>query len=247
MVTSEMLLLDCGCGSGNYLKAVRPLVKTGTGLEFNEGMIAQAVGKFPPGSGVEVVQGSITDMPFGDGSFDAALATQVLHHLVRGGSVGTGVVSFANVERAAVEVARCLRPGGVWVVSTQTPRQHVDGFWWSPVVPKAAAALATHFPPLGLLREILAAAGFSSVRKVVPPEPLVAPELYLDLEGPFREEFRNADSTWALVGEAELAQGLAMLRRKIDGGTAAAWLAEREGLRAAVGQTTTVIATKPLE
>lgn len=67
-----------------------------------------------------------------------------------------------------------------------------------------------------------------------------------DIEGPFKPAFRNADSTWALATEQELAAGLRMLREKIEAGEAEAWLAEREALRAEVGQTTTVIATKPL-
>ena len=36
-----------------------------------------------------------------------------------------------------------------------------------------------------------------------------------------------------------------MLRAKIGAGEADAWLAEREALRSRVGQTTTVVATKP--
>ena len=67
---------------------------------------------------------------------------------------------------------------------------------------------------------------------------------YLDIEGPFNPAFRNADSTWSLATEAELEKGLAMLRAKIDAGEADAWLAEREALRAKVGQTTTVVAVK---
>jgi len=50
----------------------------------------------------------------------------------------------------------------------------------------------------------------------------------------------------ALASEDELAAGLAGLRAKIEAGTAASWLAEREAARATVGQTTTVVATKPL-
>jgi len=77
---------------------------------------------------VELVQGTITALPFPDGSFDAAVTTQVLHHLVTREPT-TGAVNFSNVELAAAEVARCLKPGGCWVVSTQTPEQHVEGFW----------------------------------------------------------------------------------------------------------------------
>ena len=69
---------------------------------------------------------------------------------------------------------------------------------------------------------------------------------YLDIEGPFNQAFRNADSTWSLATEPELEAGLKMLRAKIDAGEADAWLKEREALRAKIGQTTTVVATKLL-
>ena len=151
---------------------------------------------------------------------------------------------FKNVGTACGEVSRVLKPGGVWMISTQTPQQHVDGFWWSPVVPTAAATLAKHFPPLPLLRELLERAGFDSFEAVVPPVPLVREDLYLDIEAPFSQLFRNADSTWSLATDDELAAGLKMLREKIEKGEGAAWLAEREALRAEVGQTTTVMARK---
>ena len=89
-------------------------------------------------------------------------------------------------------------------------------------------------------------AGFGEFSSAIPPEPLVRIDKYLDIEGPFNQAFRNADSTWSLATEAELKAGLAMLRAKIDAGEAGAWQAEREALRAKIGQTTTVVATKPM-
>ena len=251
---SEFLLLDAGCGSGNYLKALVPqVVSSGIGLEFNEGMIAQAEEKFKGGYGgesrVDIFQGSITALPFENEAFDAVLTTQVLHHLVKSPELSDRTVDmdFEAVALAASEVSRCLKPGGVWVISTQTPEQHEQGFWWAPVVPNAAKALAQHFPSMNLLKDMLKKAGFSSFSTVVPPEPLVDLALYLDIEGPFSQEFRNADSTWSLATETELEQGLAKLRAKIDDGSAQAWLREREAIRAEVGQTTTVVAIKPLK
>jgi hypothetical protein len=44
---SEMALLDGGCGTGNYIEALRRDVSTVHGLEFNDGMFAQ-VPPLPP-------------------------------------------------------------------------------------------------------------------------------------------------------------------------------------------------------
>ena len=234
--TSALDLLDAGCGSGNYLAAIQGDVGTIAGLEFNEGMISKAVAKLPT---ADIQQGSITMMPYADASFDVVITTQVLHHLEKGGGQ-----EFTNVALASQEVFRCLRPGGSWIVQTQTPEQHVDGFWWAPIVPDAALALAKHFAPLPLFESICRDAGFGEFSSEIPPEPLVRIDKYLDIEGPFNQAFRNADSTWSLATEAELEKGLKMLRSKIDAGEADAWLAEREALRSKIGQTTTVVATK---
>ena len=233
---SALDLLDAGCGSGNYLAAIKGDVGTIAGLEFNEGMIGKAVEKLPTAS---ITQGSITSMPYADASFDVVITTQVLHHLEKGGAQ-----DFANVTLASQEVFRCLRPGGSWIVQTQTPEQHLDGFWWAPVVPDAALTLSKHFAPLPRFEAICRGAGFGEFSSAIPPEPLVRLDKYLDIEGPFNQAFRNADSTWSLASEAELEAGLKMLRAKIDAGEAEAWLAEREALRATIGQTTTVVATK---
>ena len=38
MKSTDMKLLDAGCGSGNYLNAVRPSIGSGTGLEASHGL-----------------------------------------------------------------------------------------------------------------------------------------------------------------------------------------------------------------
>ena len=104
---TDYSLLDAGCGSGNYLAELQGDVGCVTGLEFNEGMIKQATKKL----GHVVLQGSITDMPFADKTFDAAMTTQVLHHLE--GPDNRETQEFKNVAKACKEVARCLKPGGI--------------------------------------------------------------------------------------------------------------------------------------
>ena len=51
---------------------------------------------------VGVVQGDIHNLPFQDGSFSAVLTSNALHH-------------FPDPRRAMVEIARVLKPGGVFV------------------------------------------------------------------------------------------------------------------------------------
>lgn len=234
---SEVALLDAGCGSGTYLHELKGSVKSIEGLELNDGMIAQARARLPAGTRLE--QGSITSMPcFGDAAFDAVITTQVLHHL------DTDTEGFPNVVLACKEVSRCLKPGGVWVISTGTPEQHVGGFWWAPLIPTAIATIAKRFPTAEAMRQMLDAAGMELVKTHVPTETLVPAERYLDLEGAFTAEYRASDSSWSLASADELASGLATLRATLDAGKGAAFLEEREAARKKTGQTTIVLARK---
>jgi SAM-dependent methyltransferase len=116
-------LLDAGCGSGSYLAELRDDVAEVHGLEFNEGMMMQAVGK----KNLTVTQGSITEMPFKPSSFDSVLTTQVLHHLEPKDCSDEERAQFKGLAKACKEAYRMLKPGGAWIISTQTPAQHVDG------------------------------------------------------------------------------------------------------------------------
>ncbi len=56
------------------------------------------------GEGAEVTQGDATAMPFADGAFSGAVCFTMLHHIPRA----------ELQDRAFAEVARVLRPGGVF-------------------------------------------------------------------------------------------------------------------------------------
>ena len=237
-INHPLQLLDVGCGSGTYLNILGNKAPGGAiGLEFNDGMLSKAMAK-----GLDVRKGSILDMPFMEQQFDVVTTTQVLHHLEDAENRHTQ--EFKALKVACAEVSRVLKPKGAWLISTQTPTQHIDGFWWSVLVPESAKLLAKQFPPIDVLKDCLNAAGFNNVKTEIPSKPLVREDVYLDVTSPFRQDFRDADSTWALATPAEIDNGLEWLQDKIDAGEAETFLAEREALRSEVGQTTTVIAIK---
>ena len=236
---SQLTVLDAGCGTGNYISVLKQLVGTVHGLELNDTMLNEAKRMHSNDSRVHLHQGSIMDMSnFAESTFDTVIITQALHHL----APDTHADAFA-------EVVRVLKPGGTFWLSTQTPHQHMDGFWWTPIVPQSSAILAARFQGLHVLQGQLADAGLVLTDITVPSSPLVRDEAYLDVEGPFQERWRNANSTFLLasreLGE-ELERGLRWWRRKIDDGDAEAFLQKREALRADVGQTTAVTCVKPM-
>eukprot|EP00937_MAST-01D_sp_MAST-1D-sp2_P000474 g474.t1 len=231
---SDLKLLDVGCGTGNYLRAVSPKLGDCVGLEYNEGMLEQAQAKEMPG--VELSQGTALDLTrFKPGSFDLVIMTQVLHHLE------------PEVHRHVLEqISRVIAPGGAFWMSTQTPHQHMDGFWWTPLIPKASAKVAARFSGLPELTRTMSEAGFASCGSHVPAETLISPPHYLVRDGPFDEIFRNCDSTWSAATDDELQSGLDWWRGMIDSGSADTFLEGREKLRALVGMTTSVTAVKSI-
>ena len=67
---------------------------------------------------------------------------------------------------------------------------------------------------------------------------------YKNLNGPLEIVFRNGDSTWSLARPQELEAGQIWWKKKLEAGTASAFIEEREKERARVGQTSCVWATK---
>lgn len=104
---SGLVALDIGCGAG--LSMVRLIghreVARVVGLEPDPGAIRLARRH----RGFDLARGSALALPFGGGSFDVATCFDVLQHLPPG-----------EDRRAASEIARVLRPGGVAVVRSNS-------------------------------------------------------------------------------------------------------------------------------
>ena len=96
-------LLEAGCGTGLILKELLPHARRAVGLDLSSGMLRHAARR-----GLPVVQGSITDLPFGDGEFDVVCSFKVLAHVER-------------IADALAELSRVTRPGGHLVLEFYNP------------------------------------------------------------------------------------------------------------------------------
>jgi ubiquinone/menaquinone biosynthesis C-methylase UbiE len=96
-------VLEAGCGTGLILERLRPHVAELVGVDLSHGMLRHAARR-----GQRVVQGSITQLPFPDQSFDAVCSFKVLAHV-------------EQIERALGELARVTRPGGHLVLEFYNP------------------------------------------------------------------------------------------------------------------------------
>lgn len=104
-------VLDAGCGTGGLIKHLRAAQVDWrlTGLDFSPRACELARLR----TNVEIVEGSITALPFADASFDAVVSADV-------------VCQVEDGAQALREFARVLRPGGVMLVNVPA------GMWlWS--------------------------------------------------------------------------------------------------------------------
>lgn len=103
-------VLDAGCGTGGLIKSIHGADSAwrATGLDFMPVACELARER----TGAEIVQGSITALPFGDAAFDAIVSCDVVCQVADGG-------------RALREFARCVRAGGVVIVNVPAYR----GLW----------------------------------------------------------------------------------------------------------------------
>lgn len=136
-------VLEIGPGPGRTTELLQAELPRLTALELDEALAASLASRLA-GTNVEVVQGDATSMPFEDGRFTGAVSFTMLHH----------VPTVELQDQLFAQVARVLRPGGVFVASDGVASEdlaalHADDTY-NPVDP------ATVEPRLG-------AAGFGSV------------------------------------------------------------------------------------
>ncbi|HUG64317.1 MAG TPA: class I SAM-dependent methyltransferase [Gaiellaceae bacterium] len=115
-LTDDVDVLDCGCGMGFYLMAIRELRPSArlTGVDPDAERL-----RFLEDLGVSAraVVGDARALPFEDESFDSVLMSEVLEHL-------------RDDDAGLREALRVLRPGGVLAISVPHARYP---FWWDPI------------------------------------------------------------------------------------------------------------------
>ncbi len=79
----------------------------------------------------------------------------------------------------------------------------------------------------------------------MPLDEVLQGDAYFDPRGPLRREWRDGDSTWALVNESELARAIGEIERMLGDDSIGPFLAEREERRRELGQATFVVGRKP--
>lgn len=117
-------VIDVGCGAGRHTyEAYRrgadviAFDQDAAELDNVDAMLTamRAQGEAPASASAEVVKGDALELPFGDGTFDCVIASEILEHVPAD-------------DRAIAELVRVLKPGGALAVTV--PRWLPERICW---------------------------------------------------------------------------------------------------------------------
>ena len=193
------ILLDMGCGTGNYAAALHQIAKSVIGIDISVSMIEQAQAKFPE---LQLVRGDVACLPFDSEKFDGVFAVQVFHHV-------------KNKEAFIREAHRVLRRKAYIGIHFCSHKQ-MQAFWFYHYFPRGLEVDLTRIPDATEIDSLLERAGFSDVGIEICYNDAVVvnetPARYLE------KNYRDSISTFALLTEEDIKQGCEKLRADIASG-----------------------------
>ena len=149
------LVLDVGCGPGNILMHILELFPENNinyvGLDFSRNMLKKAVARAKGKANALFLQGSATNLPFKDNTFDRIISSGVITYLE----------SINEAEESINEFYRILKPDGILIIDffnrlspiliamsilhrpLPNPPQNVSPFWFARELRKTGFNLLT--------------------------------------------------------------------------------------------------------
>ena len=195
-------VLDLGAGTGQFAAMIAGFGVEVIAVEPSQGMRAQAV-RANAHPGVHRVAGVGERLPLRNGSCAMAWVSTVVHH-------------FDDLDAAAAELGRVLRPEAPLLVRQAFPGRMGDLTLYRRYFPGAAACLVVGggLPTVEQVETAFAGAGFQ-VEDLRPVAQVSAPSL-----AAYRDKVRRrADTGLRLLPDDQFAAGLAAHERDADAGT----------------------------
>ena len=226
-VTQDSLLLDLGCGTGNYISAFQPTTERVIGIDMSRGMIKQAQDKL--GKPL-LTQGNVIRLPYKSKTFDGAFSIQVIHHIT-------------HKEVFLKEAYRVILGGGNIAIDSCSHAQ-LRIHWFYHYFPKALEIDIKRIPDTMEIITWLEKAGFLDISVEPCFSDLVVtqetPESYLD------EHYRNGISTFTYLKPSEIEKGCKRIREEILTGEAEKVVqSSRRVMLSSIGGSSIIHAKKP--
>jgi SAM-dependent methyltransferase len=181
-------ILDVGCGTGRFsILIARRLASFVVGLDQAPAMLARAKAKGY--YGVQWLHARAESIPIPDGSFDACLVSQVIHHL-------------EDKKLALAEMHRILRRGGRLGIRYSSHAQLATVLDYR-FFPSALRIDLARLPDIHELRDLVCSAGFPA------PQEVVVRQRLFDSTEDYLQKLRNRySSVLTLIAEEEYQEGL---------------------------------------
>jgi len=103
LISSDWIVADLGCGTGNAAEQLAPLVKKVIAVDREPAMLEAARKRLAGLTNIDFKQGELTALPIESESLDVALVFLVLHHVLQ-------------PAQAFTEIARAIKPGGTLLI-----------------------------------------------------------------------------------------------------------------------------------
>lgn len=199
----DIHVLDAGCGTGLYTKA---LIELGVGnfslLDASPAMLGVAKEKLK--SEIEnkvildVIEAKLPVLPFKDGLFDAVMFNMVTNHLVKAKE------DHKILTETLIETKRILRRQGVMVISTIQPSIY-KSIWYTQIFPALAERQMKTALSTGEFLTIFEKCGFKCVAglNLLSKATPTLVKNYFDFEGPFQREWLIGAHMYALAEKEE--------------------------------------------
>ena len=240
---SELVLLDAGCGTGNYSRALISRVARIEAVDINPGMLEKARQKMRPEAAADRIRfhrSPVDELPLEDESVDGVMVNQVLHHLDDDEAAGWPVV------RGVVEeLSRVLRSKGALIINICSQEQIRHGWWYMALIPEAMESMRRRHVPIETLQDIIGDCGLKQAGCFVPLDGVMQGRHYFNGRGPLDERWRGGDSIWAMVSEDRLETVKAKLKTLDQAGALEDFVRQNDARRRHIGQFTFVCARKP--
>jgi ubiquinone/menaquinone biosynthesis C-methylase UbiE len=231
---SEQVLVDAGCGTGQYSAALIDSVQHIQAIDLNPGMLTIAGNKLQAqiaAGTIELHQGVIDELPIDDESADAVMVNQVLHHLADDATAG-----WPAHQRVFTEFARVLKPGGTAVINSCSHSQLEQGFWFYHLIPEAVDRVQQRTADLDVLGSLLKHSGFGEVGHETATDIIMQGDAYFDADRVLDPQWRDGDSIWALATPAEQENALQKVRTLVDQGELHSFMRRHDETRLHSGQ-----------